>query len=119
MTNDQKWKPAYSRWRHGGWYTNVTYPSGASGCVSRNYPDGKWRIVCDPRRTTLGAPDDYTFSDRDAATHAERELVKMLKLLDTLEQVEKWASGYGTKTQSEIREEIRDTLEDFSEYYPA
>jgi hypothetical protein len=30
----------YSPWRHGGWYVNeVRYPSGAVGCVSRNYPD--------------------------------------------------------------------------------
>src|SRR4051812_29399717 len=40
----------YSKWRHGGWYVhNVRYPSGAIGCVSRNYEDGKWRIACDPR----------------------------------------------------------------------
>ena len=40
----------YSPWRHGGWYVdNIRYPSGAVGCVSRNYRDRKWRIVCDPR----------------------------------------------------------------------
>src|SRR5580700_4881304 len=32
------WSPVYSPWRHGGWYVdNVRYPSGAVGCVSRNY----------------------------------------------------------------------------------
>lgn len=40
----------YSAWGHGGWYVHgVRYRSGAIGCVSRNYPDRKWRIVCDPR----------------------------------------------------------------------
>ena len=65
-----RWTPEYAQWRHGGWYvTNVRYPSGAVGCVSRNYPDGKWRIVCDPRSR------DYTYPFRDAAASAERELV--------------------------------------------
>lgn len=61
----------YSRWRHGGWYTNVRYPSGACGCVSRNYDDGKWRIACDPR-PFKEAP---TFKSRDAAALAEWKLV--------------------------------------------
>lgn len=40
----------YSRWRHGGWYVHgILYPGGAIGCVSRNYADRRWRIVCDPR----------------------------------------------------------------------
>ncbi len=62
----------YTTWRHGGWYvTNVQYPSGACGCVSRNYPDGKWRIVCDPR-----PPEQReTYVNRDAAARAERELI--------------------------------------------
>jgi hypothetical protein len=43
-------KFTFSRWRHGGWYVHeVRYPSGACGCVSNNYEDGKWRIACDPR----------------------------------------------------------------------
>lgn len=59
----------YSRWRHGGWYVQeVRYPSGACGCVSRNFPDGKWRIVCDSR------PDPPTFPNRDAAARAEFHL---------------------------------------------
>lgn len=71
-----QWTPAFSRWRHGGWYvSNVYYPSGACGCVSRNYPDGKWRIVCDDRRTELGAPGDFTFKTRDEAARAEYALV--------------------------------------------
>lgn len=66
-----EWTPVYERWRHGGWYVvNVRYPRGAVGCVSRNYPDKKWRIVCDPRGFDL-AP---TFPSRDAAARAEREL---------------------------------------------
>jgi hypothetical protein len=69
---DDIWVPQYAKWRHGGWYvTNVRYPSGAVGCVSRNYPDRKWRIACDPR------PDGhyYTYPNRDAAARAEKELV--------------------------------------------
>lgn len=57
----------YSQWRHGGWYVNeVRYPSGAIGCVSRNYPDGKWRIVC--------GNHDVTFPTREAAARAELEI---------------------------------------------
>ena len=68
----------YSPWRHGGWYVlTVRYPSGAVGCVSRNYPDGKWRIVCDERRlgVALGQPGDFTFPSRDAAADAEAALI--------------------------------------------
>jgi hypothetical protein len=58
----------YESWRHGGWYVmNVRYPSGACGCVSRNFPDRRWRIVCDPR--TDGR--DYTYRTRDDAARAE------------------------------------------------
>jgi hypothetical protein len=72
----QNWQPIFSRWRHGGWYVhNVNYPSGAIGCVSNNYVDHKWRIVCDPRRTDLNVEGDFTFTTRDAAARAERELV--------------------------------------------
>ena len=36
------WTPTFTKWRHGGWYvSNLHYPNGASGCVSKNYPDGK------------------------------------------------------------------------------
>lgn len=60
----------YDRWRHGGWYvTNIRYPSGAIGCVSRNYTDKKWRIVCHP----LGE-DGPTFRSRDEAASAEFDL---------------------------------------------
>ena len=59
----------YSRWRHGGWYVgNVRYPNGAVGCVSRNYPDKRWRIACDGRQ------GDYTYRTRDAAARAEQVL---------------------------------------------
>lgn len=59
----------FEKWRHGGWYVlNVRYPSGAVGCVSRNYPDGKWRIVCDERK------GEHTYPNRNAAARAERAL---------------------------------------------
>lgn len=64
----------YSHWRHGGWYVhNVRYPSGAIGCVSRNYEDRKWRIVCDPRPFE----ERPTFKNRDAAALAEWYLAEM------------------------------------------
>lgn len=66
------WEPTYSHWRHGGWYVdNLHHPCGAVGCVSRNYADKKWRIVCDPRPR---AHDLFTYKSRDAAAFAEREL---------------------------------------------
>jgi hypothetical protein len=62
----ENWTPLYSRWRHGGWYVdNVCFPQGHVGCVSRNYPDRKWRIVCDDRRSELGVAGDITFTSRD------------------------------------------------------
>ncbi|AGL46195.1 MULTISPECIES: hypothetical protein [Pseudomonas] len=77
QTQDQSWTPFYSKWRHGGWYvSNLRYPSGACGCVSNNYPDGKWRIVCDRRRTDLGKEGDFIFETRDGAARAEFDLVQ-------------------------------------------
>lgn len=74
---DQSFEPVYSNWRHGGWYVNnVRYPTGAIGCVSNNYPDGKWRIVCDDRRVNLNEPGDFTFASRDEAAKAEFALAK-------------------------------------------
>ena len=59
----------YTKWRHGGWYVQeVRYPNGAVGCVSRNFPDKKWRIVCHPES---GSPQEPTFTSRDAAALAE------------------------------------------------
>ena len=73
-------EPSYSKWRHGGWYVdNVRYPSGAIGCVSNNYVDKKWRIVCDPRRNDLNEEGDFTFATRDAAARAEFLLAQMEK----------------------------------------
>lgn len=64
-----EFRPIYSRWRHGGWYVhNVRYASGAIGCVSRNYKDGKWRIVYDHRE------GDHTYASRDQAARAELSL---------------------------------------------
>lgn len=66
----------YSPWRHGGWYVHeVEYPSGAIGCVSRNYPDRKWRIVCDPR----GFDAAPIFKTRADAARAEWELAQAEK----------------------------------------
>lgn len=67
----------YQSWRHGGWYVvNVHHPSGAVGCVSRNYADRKWRIVCDPREGSYpGGANDHTYPNRDAAARAERDLI--------------------------------------------
>jgi hypothetical protein len=68
----ETWTPVYTPWRHGGWYVhNVRYPSGACGCVSRNYSDGKWRIVTE--NTGPGAEGDRTFATRDAAARAEHK----------------------------------------------
>lgn len=65
----------YERWRHGGWYVcDIRYPSGAVGCVSRNYTDRKWRVVC--LNTGPGSPDDRTFPNREAAAAAEWEIAK-------------------------------------------
>ena len=69
-------EPIYSRWRHGGWYVhNVRWPNGGCGCVSRNYPDGKWRVVCDPR----GFEQQPAFATRDEAALAERQLIQDLQ----------------------------------------
>lgn len=69
------WEPAFTRWRHGGWYvSNVHHLGGACGCVSNNYPDKKWRIVDDPRRNELGAAGDFTFPSRHEAAVAEYEM---------------------------------------------
>ena len=67
--NYYNWTPQYEKWRHGGWYiTNVRYASGACGCVSRNYEDRKWRIVC--------GDENQTFPSRDAAARAERQIAE-------------------------------------------
>jgi hypothetical protein len=71
------WTPVYDAWRHGGWYVrDVRYPSGACGCVSRNYSDGKWRIVC--QNTGPGSDGDVTYPSRDAAARAERDLAEAM-----------------------------------------
>lgn len=67
-----EWIPEFAPWRHGGWYvTNLHYPSGAVGCVSRNYPDKKWRIACDPRPFE----QQPTFRTRGDAARGERALI--------------------------------------------
>lgn len=54
----------YEKWRHGGWYVHgVRYPNGAIGCVSRNYPDKKWRIVT--------GDQNATYRTREEAARAE------------------------------------------------
>lgn len=65
------WSPTFGRSGHGGWnVTNIRYPDGAVGCVSNNYADRKWRIVCDPRGFSYGP----TFPTRAAAARAEQTL---------------------------------------------
>ncbi|MES2295385.1 MAG: hypothetical protein V4527_18965 [Pseudomonadota bacterium] len=92
----------YSPWRHGGWYVNnVRYPSGAIGCVSRNYDDGKWRIACDPRPFA----EQPTFRNRDAAARGERDLIAHLSaaapgLLDALNAI---AFPYDGVTDAQLR----------------
>jgi hypothetical protein len=70
----------YSAWRHGGWYVyGIRYPNGGVGCVSRNYPDRKWRIACDPRPFE----QQPTFKTREQAAMAEWELVQALSVAET------------------------------------
>lgn len=65
---------SYSRWRHGGWYVeNVRYPSGAVGCVSRNYDDGKWRIVCGDHSRTFRSRDDAARAEQAVARRTFQE----------------------------------------------
>ncbi len=79
LSDDPDWEPSFRAWRHGGWYvSNLCYPSGASGCVSNNYPDERWRIVCDRRRSGLGEPGDFTFSTRAEASQAERRHIQTM-----------------------------------------
>jgi rubrerythrin len=77
MNTMTTWIPEYRAWRHGGWYVdNVRYPSGAVGCVSRNFPDKQWRIICDKRE------GDHTYRTRDEAAHAERAIALALYVCD-------------------------------------
>jgi hypothetical protein len=119
----------YSPWRHGGWYVhNVRYPSGAIGCVSRNYPDKKWRVVCDPR----GFEKQPTFKTRDEAARAEWELVNARTkrviaafTVDIGKTGENWtkedialmldcyADERGVKLSGEVNATVWDSLEDF------
>lgn len=70
-TQDEPWESTYEHWRHGGWYTDARYPSGACGCVSNNYTDKKWRIACGPYH-------GLTFSTRRDAANAERAITLAL-----------------------------------------
>lgn len=98
------WTPSFSSWRHGGWYVdNVRYPSGAVGCVSRNYADKKWRIVCDERPGSFpGGDNDHTYPNRNAAAQAEREVAEA-----------KWTEErerYGFSTYRTIAEALPDDV---------
>jgi hypothetical protein len=53
-----------------GWYRHI----GSCGCVSRNFRDRKWRIVCDPRPFEV----QPTFRTRDDAARGEWLFVKGL-----------------------------------------
>lgn len=67
----------FSPWRHGGWYTSTRIPTKgggtASGTVSRNYPDGRWRVVDDPRG--YDPKGCWSYSTRTEAALAEKVLV--------------------------------------------
>jgi hypothetical protein len=66
---DRDFEPGYEPWRHGGWYVlGVRHKNGGVGCVSRNFPDHKWRIVCDSRA------GEHTYRSRDEAARAEYAL---------------------------------------------
>jgi hypothetical protein len=66
---DPDFQPDYEAWRHGGWYVfGVRHKNGGVGCVSRNYPDRKWRIVGDSRER------DHAYKNRDEAARAEYAL---------------------------------------------
>lgn len=84
--------PTYEHWRHGGWYvTNVQYVTGAVGCVSRNYPDRKWRIV-EHRAPFAEQP---TFPNRDAAARAERDYARSPEVVAAdLATARAWQQGY-------------------------
>jgi hypothetical protein len=71
----------YERWRHGGWYVDqVHYPSGAVGCISRNWSeDKKWRIVTEV--DCVGFDKARTFANRDECAAAELEVVRRLAQL--------------------------------------
>jgi hypothetical protein len=61
---DASWTPSYASWRHGGYYvTNIRYASGSCGCVSNNYPDRKWRIVCGDESRTYRTRDDAAYAE--------------------------------------------------------
>jgi hypothetical protein len=68
---DSDFEPVYREWRHGGWSViGIRHPTGGLGCVSRGYPDQKWRIVCDSR------DGDHTYASRDEAARAEYSLTR-------------------------------------------
>jgi len=99
------WVPDFSAWRHGGWYVhNIRYPSGAVGCVSRNYPDRKWRIACDHRPGSFyGGPDDHTYASRIAAARAEREVAEMQwQRIAQLEELRDEGNDYGVLEATEL-----------------
>jgi hypothetical protein len=92
----KNWEPIFTKWRRGGWsISNLQYPAGHCGCVSKNYLDGKWRIACDKRRKELGADGDFTFGTRLEAALAEYELVRIEH-----ERLAPWLEGL---TDSDLR----------------
>jgi hypothetical protein len=61
------WKPEFEPWRQGTWLVkDVDFPDGTRACVSSDYPDGKWRIICDESFTP--------YPTRDAAARGARTL---------------------------------------------
>ena len=79
--SNRTWIAACSRWRHGGWYVhNTRYPNGGCGCVSNNYDDKRWRVVCDSRPLEK-IP---IFSSREDAANGERYFVEHQAMLESL-----------------------------------
>ena len=59
--------------------TDVRYPSGAVGCVSNKYEDGRWRVVCQQEPKP-------SFATRREAADAEQAIVEALARQPTVER---------------------------------
>nr|WP_192963420.1 hypothetical protein [Pseudomonas fluorescens]CEK42249.1 hypothetical protein PQBR57_0296 [Pseudomonas fluorescens SBW25] len=56
--------------------------------MSNQYADGKWRIVCDPRRKGLNELGDFTFDSRDTAASGQRKMVS-----EQARELQVWLAG--------------------------
>lgn len=104
------WTPIFNPWRHGGWYvSNVRYPSGAVGCVSRNYPDRKWRVVC--------SGESATYPTRDAAARAERCNATQRGLDELVDRGYRFYEIDGGRLDSQARFAAADPRNDVDGFY--